>query len=231
MIAEILKELYDYEGRPTGAPSSRKRKRLFLATFPMERYISQPLSIYCKNINELRKFLYGCRYVSDKEQFNKDDYWMPPEEFEKRKKGDCDDFALWTWRQLLEMGYKSRYVVGRAGKYGEGHAWVTMEKDGKQYLVEPLMHYFKRFPCLSVARYEPKGSVEWDGKSIHYFIHNKREFKLPIIKLFQYVLEWLLFQTYYMLLVFYKLILLPFRIIKKQIRRQIFVTQVDKDKK
>ncbi|MBN2590574.1 MAG: transglutaminase-like cysteine peptidase [Sedimentisphaerales bacterium] len=230
MIAEIIKELYDFEGRPTGSPSSRKRKKLFLATFPMERYVSQPLSVYCKNIKELRKFLRGCSYVSDKEQFNKEDYWMPPEEFETRKKGDCDDFALWTWRQLIEMGYKSRYVVGRAGKYGEGHAWVTMEKDGKQYLVEPLMYFRKRLPRLSVARYEPKGSVGWDGKSIHYFIHEKKEFKLPILKLLFYIWEWLYYQISLMLKVLYMIILLPyFKVVRKQIRKTS-IPQVDKGK-
>jgi predicted transglutaminase-like cysteine proteinase len=104
MIAEIIKEFYDAEGRLTGSPSSRKRKKLFHATFPMGRYVSQPLSVNCRTIKELRKFLNGCKYVSDEEQFDRKDYWMPPEEFEKSKKGDCDDFALWTWRQLLETG-------------------------------------------------------------------------------------------------------------------------------
>lgn len=219
MIAEIIKELYDFEGRPTGTPSSRKRKKLFWGTFPMERYISQPLSVHCKNIKELRRFLIGCSYVSDKEQFDREDYWMPPEEFEKRKKGDCDDFALWTWRQLLEMGYKSRYVVGRAGKYGEGHAWVTMERDGKHFLVEPLMSFIGRFPRLSVVRYEPNGSVEWDGKSMHYFKHEKREFKPPVLKMLTLACEWLFLQSHFVLYLFYAIILFPFRVIRKKIRR------------
>jgi len=63
----------------------------------MGRYVSQPLTIKCGTIAGVREFLIGCKYVSDKELFGKDDYRQPPEEFEKRKQGDCEDFALWTW--------------------------------------------------------------------------------------------------------------------------------------
>ena len=31
-------------------------------------------------------FLAGCRYISDKELFDKADYWQPPEQFEHGKK-------------------------------------------------------------------------------------------------------------------------------------------------
>jgi predicted transglutaminase-like cysteine proteinase len=77
----------------------------------------------------VRSFLASCQYISDREQFGKDDYWQPPDEFEKRKKGDCEDFALWTWRQLLNLGYDARFVVGSSGRYGDGHAWVEYFED------------------------------------------------------------------------------------------------------
>jgi hypothetical protein len=53
----------------------------------------------------------GLQDVSDQELLGKLDYWQPPEDFEKRKKGDCEDFALWTWRQLLDMGYGAPLVA------------------------------------------------------------------------------------------------------------------------
>jgi Transglutaminase-like superfamily len=116
----------------------------------MGTYLSQPLSVSCSSILELRAFLMQCRYVSDQEQFNKPDYWMPPEEFEQRKKGDCDDFALWTWRQLMAMGHRCRFVVGRAGRYGDGHAWVTLTEHETNFIVEPLSAWLgERFPCLA----------------------------------------------------------------------------------
>jgi len=220
MIGEIIPEIYDIEGKPTGTPVTRKRKKLFHGTFPMGRYVSQPLSQQCKDFKELRSFLSGCKYVSDKEQFNRRDYWMPPEEFEKCKKGDCDDFALWTWRQLLGMGYQARYVVGRVGKYDEGHAWVTMEKDGKHFLVEPLASMLgENLPRLSVVRYEPKGSVEWDGEHLHYFIHETRDFTLPILEIAILVGEWLLFWLRFWLFISYRVCLLPYYLIRKQSKK------------
>jgi len=137
MIAEIVPESYDIEGRKVFRPDT-KRHSGFRPTFPIGRFLSQPLHHPCSNFAEMRRFLWGCKYVSDQEQFGQKDYWQPPEQFEESKKGDCEDFALWAWRQLLQMGYDSRFVAGRSGRYAEGHAWVTFEKDGKYYLLEPL---------------------------------------------------------------------------------------------
>jgi hypothetical protein len=194
MIAEIIPELYDVDGRRILAPTSRKDKKVFCSTFPMGRYVSQPLRVKCTTIAEIRRFLRDCKYVTDREQFHREDYWMPPEEFEKTKKGDCDDFALWTWRQFLAMGYKTRYVVGRAGKYGNGHAWVTFDKDGRHFIVEPLSSFVgEKLPRLSFARYVPSGSVEWDGKQMRYFTHEEPKQAVPSKLIFALLAEWLWF--------------------------------------
>lgn len=120
MIAEIIPEAYDAVGKQVSQPFSRRKGPH--PTFPMGRYISQPLSVRCQNIEDVRNFLLGCKYVSDEELFGKRDYWQPPEDFEKQRKGDCEDFALWTWRQLISMGYDARFIGGSAGRYGTGHA-------------------------------------------------------------------------------------------------------------
>ena len=172
MIAEVIPEAYDAVGKQVSQPFSR-RKGLH-PTFPMGRYISQPLSIQCSTMGDVRNFLSSCRYVSDKELFDKIDYWQPPEDFEKRKKGDCEDFALWTWRQLLSMGYDARFVGGSAGRYGAGHAWVEYFQDGKCFLLEPLCcRVGYTMPRLSTMRYQPRISVSWDGKTLRYFSHKK----------------------------------------------------------
>jgi hypothetical protein len=219
MIGEITPSIYDVAGRPVSSVT-RKHQRLFHGTFPMGRYVSQPLTKSCSSIKEVRRFLSECEYVSDKEQFNKDDYWLPPEEFEKRKKGDCEDFALWTWRQLLSMGYKSRYVVGRAGRYGEGHAWVTIERDGKHFIVEPLAWVGESLPRLSVIRYEPRGSVEWDGKRLRYFIHDRPEGSIPLIEFAWFGEEWLFFWSKFWLYFLYRLCLLPYLILRRFLRKK-----------
>jgi hypothetical protein len=168
----------------------------------------------------VRRFLKDCKYVSDKEQFNREDYWMPPEEFEKTKKGDCDDFALWTWRQFLGMGYKARYVVGRAGRYGDGHAWVTFEKDGKHFIVEPLSRFMgEKLPRLSFWRYFPSGSVEWDGRRLKYFIHEKPGHEPPSYLILKLLAEWVWFWCYFWGQFFVLLCMAPYLIPRNFIKR------------
>ena len=222
MIAEIIHEIYDAEGRPTTRPISRKQKKRFESPFPIARFLSEPLQIHCKNITELRKFLRSCKYVSDKEQFNREDYWLPPEKFEILKKGDCDCFAVWTWRQLLEMGYNARFVLGFTGKYHEGHAWVTFEKDGKNYILEPLEAVIgEKLPRLSFVRYEPTDSVAWDGKCLHYYIHDKKPFSLPVLRIPGLIGEYLLFWAYFWLRLIFLIMLLPYFIPRKLIRNRL----------
>jgi len=133
MIAEIFPQAYDAVGRKVFRPDLRRKG--VHPTFPMGRYVSQPLSVKCASLEDMRKFLCTCSGVSDEEQFGKRDYWQPPENFEQTRKGDCDDFALWTWRQLLDLGYEARFVCGAHGRYGTGHAWVEFMKDGKRFLI------------------------------------------------------------------------------------------------
>ncbi len=190
MIAELFPEGYDTEGRPTFRPDEKHRGR-FPATFPIGRYVSHPLTIQCKSFEDLRKLLSSCRTVSDKEQFGKEDYWMPPEEFERSRKGDCDDFAMYAWRQLLEMGYKTRFVAGSIGDSRQGHAWVTFEQDGKHFLLEPQARFLGlRFPRLNALRYKPFISAEWDGKKAHFFSHKERAFTPPVAQIPFLCLEW-----------------------------------------
>jgi transglutaminase-like putative cysteine protease len=193
MIAEIIPEAYDAAGKQVSEPFHRRKGPH--PTFPMGRYISQPLTVKCTTMQEVRKFLAGCKYVSDEELFGKRDYWQPPEEFETRKKGDCEDFALWTWRQLLAMGYDARFIGGAAGRYGTGHAWVEYFQDDKWYLLEPQCSMVDVMPRLSTIRY--KLSVSWDGKTLRYFAHKKLSshigWKLLMPLVVDYVLFWLWF--------------------------------------
>jgi Bacterial transglutaminase-like cysteine proteinase BTLCP len=164
----------------------------------MGRFLTQPLSVKCETLRDVRKFLCPCRGVSDKEQFGKDEYWQPPEDFEKTRKGDCDDFALWTWRQLLSMGYPARFVVGRHGRYGIGHALVTFEKDSKQYLVEPQLRGIgDTFPRLSTLHYHPRFSVAWDGEKLSFYSHQDLTKNVRIRQLPHLLIDWLIGWGYF----------------------------------
>jgi hypothetical protein len=170
MIAEIIAEAYDASGKQVSQPFLRRKGPH--PTFPMGRYVGQPLTVQCRTLQEVCTFLKTCRAVSDEELFGKKEYWQPPEEFEKRKAGDCEDFSLWTWRELLAMGLEARIVFGRHGRYGIGHAWVVFFRDGSCFLLEPQARFLgMRLPRLSTLRYDPKFSVSWDGKTLRYYAH------------------------------------------------------------
>src|SRR5579864_1503566 len=217
MIAEVISEAYDATGRQVSQPFLRRKGPH--PTFPMGRYVRQPLTIKCKTIGEVRRFLIGCEYVSDKELFGKNDYWQPPEEFEKRKKGDCEDFALWTWRQLLDMGYEARFIGGSSGRYGDGHAWVEYFEDGKCFLLEPLYcRLGYTMPRLSTLRYEPRISVSWDGKTLRYFSHKKPASHVAWPILASLIPEYLLFWAWLWL----KMLLHLPQILWNILRRNVF---------
>ena len=184
----------------------------------MGRYVSQPLTIKCATIFEVRRFLIGCEYVSDKELFGKDDYWQPPEEFEKRKKGDCEDFALWTWRQLLSMGYDARFIGGSCGRSGEGHAWVEYFQDGKCFLLEPLYRRVgNSIPRLSTLSYVPTISVSWDGKTLRYFSHKKPESNIGWRILTPLVCGYLVFWGWFWIVNFLRLPKVAWKILRRRV--------------
>jgi len=189
MIAETIPAAYDAVGKKVLRPFDRKRGPH--PTFPMGRCVSQPLTVKCENLTEVRKFLSGCKGVSDEEQFGRDDYWQPPEDFEKTRKGDCDDFALWTWRQLIDLGYEARVVFGRCGRYGVGHAWVQFFTNEKCYLVEPQLHLLGEvLPRLSTLRYHPKFSVAWNGEMLSYYQHAERKISTNPLELAVFLPEY-----------------------------------------
>jgi hypothetical protein len=178
----------------------------------MGRYVSQPLTVECKSIADIQKFLRTCKYVSDEEQFGKRDYWQAPEQFEKTRRGDCDCFALWTWRQFLNLGYEARLVVGKSGRYGQGHAWVQFSKEGKWFLIEPAIARIGcTMPRLNTLRYEPTFSVAWDGNSVSFYQHEQPKSDPPFLQMATLIRAWLIFWTWVWTIV---LIRLPFKILR-----------------
>lgn len=199
MIAEIIPEAYDATGKQVSQPFIQRRR--FHPTFPIGRYVSQPLTVHCQSFEDIRKFLWGCRAVSDKKQFGKEDYWLPPEEFEKRKKGDCEDCSFWTWRELLGMGLEARIVFGRHGRYGIGHAWTMFRENGKWFLLEPQARVLGlRLPRLSTISYEPKYSIAWDGNVLRYYVHrNGNAFRPGFGLVISLLPEWIAIWGWYWL--------------------------------
>ena len=194
-MAETVAGAYDGVGRRVTAAYFHRNAH---GALPIGRYLSHPLTIQCESVADIRWFLAQCSGVSPVDLFGK--YrWQPPEDFERLKKGGCVDFSLWTWRQLLALGYDARFVGGNSGRFGIGHAWVEYFKDGKCFLVEPqLGRVGEGIPRLSTVRYRPRVSVAQDGERLLYFAHRRGEFN-PGWLLLPLVCEWLGFWTMFWL--------------------------------
>jgi hypothetical protein len=88
----------------------------------------------------------------------------------------------------------ARLVIGTAGRYGDGHAWVTFNKDGKTFLLEPLSALVGlKLARLSIVRYNPKFSVGWDGQQISYYEHEDRKYNFSFSQMIPLCIEWVLF--------------------------------------
>jgi hypothetical protein len=217
VIAEVIPGFYDFDGKRVFRPS--KRRYPCFQGRAMGSFVSQPLKVVCRDMDEIRAFLMTCRYVSDREQFGVRDHWMPPEDFERTHRGGCDDFALWTWRQLRGIGYSARFVVGSAGRYGTGHAWVSFRIHDHVFIVESLLARREKFPRLETLRYRPMVSVEITGTQVKFFEHKRRTFEPPFRVVAPLIPEWLLSRLRYWLRTLWRLLLLPFFAVRGRFRR------------
>jgi Bacterial transglutaminase-like cysteine proteinase BTLCP len=186
----------------------------------MGSFLSQPVTVVCRDMDEIRAFLSTCRYVSDRKQFGVEDHWMSPREFEQSRQGDCEDFALWTCRQLLRLGHSARFVVGFAGRYGEGHAWVSLRVGDQIFIVEPMLARLRTFPRLETLRYEPIVSVESTGSHVKFFEHTKRAYEPPLRVIAPLVPEWLIFRVGLWLRVLWHIVLWPYFALRRRPRRK-----------
>jgi hypothetical protein len=109
---------------------------------PFARYFEGESSVAVRSIDDIVTWLQSCEYVTDIELFQERDVWQHPGAFEQRRRGDCEDFALWAWRKLAEVGVDAEFCVGRVlcderPEIDRQHAWVVFRVDGTAFLFEP----------------------------------------------------------------------------------------------
>lgn len=150
--------------------SNIHEKTNFNPSIPMEHFLYCEINHYFHKINELQKFLCECKYKADKDKYECEDFWMTPNEFECEKEGDCEDFALYTWRQLLHMGYDARFIVGFVSG-NKGHAWCSAVIKNKTYFIEPLMAKLPVLPLFFFNNYQSVVSVGVRNYRLVYYYH------------------------------------------------------------
>jgi hypothetical protein len=109
---------------------------------PFAEYFQGQSGVRVASIEDIVGWLQTCEYVSDLELFHERDVWQHPGGFERLRRGDCEDFALWAWRKLAELGIDAEFCVGRViceqqPEIERQHAWVVYRVDGCTFLFEP----------------------------------------------------------------------------------------------
>lgn len=106
----------------------------------MAAFLARPSAVRASSVRQVCEWLRACTYEPDQELFGQPDRWQPPAEFEERRRGDCEDHALWAWRKLHELGLETELVVGSflgAAGIEDYHAWVLFsEPSGRRMLLE-----------------------------------------------------------------------------------------------
>jgi hypothetical protein len=136
-------------------------------------YFEGESGVRVESIDEIVEWLLTCQYMTDATQFNERDLWQHPIAFEQLRCGDCEDFALWAWRKLSDIGIEAEFYVGRVVLGGEPgadrqHAWVVYRVDGVAFLFEPAASRHRMIRRLAEAMdgYVPHFAV--DGR-LHTF--------------------------------------------------------------
>lgn len=137
-------------------------------------YLAGECRVRCTTPVAVGEWLLACRYAEDVHLLDEVDHWLHPATFELLRAGDCEDFSLWAWRQLLESGFRASFVVGmrRLPNAIVGrHAWVTYRDDGQDFLldgVERSLHRMIR-PLDEVRDlYEPQVGAGDGGSRFVY---------------------------------------------------------------
>lgn len=103
-------------------------------------YFQGASEIDVRQVADVIAWLGTCEYTSDADAYQVTDFWQHPRTFELMRRGDCEDFALWAWRKLVELGVDAQFVVGYATvgpESGRRHAWVQFRDGDTEYLLEP----------------------------------------------------------------------------------------------
>lgn len=107
------------------------------------------------------------------------DYWQIPEELERNKLGDCEDFVIWVINKVYsKLDGGSLYMVWGTDFNGNGHCWLEYEDDTGRYWADPVIN--KGPLPITKWRYTPWMAAKYNGDlySDRYVYRAKLEQKL-----------------------------------------------------
>lgn len=114
-------------------------------------------------VNAVNNYVNQVRYIEDKNNFGKSDYWAMPAEFFARG-GDCEDFAIAKYAMLKQLGVpedKMRLAIVQDKIKNIPHAvLIVYTNDGPMLLDNQIK---RTSQVASVNRYKPIYSINASG--------------------------------------------------------------------
>ncbi len=141
-----------------------RRHSLFKIKAIAQRSLESSSEVMVTEVAHISDFLRTCEYVSDPDLHGVDEKMCPADIFEKQRKGDCEEFAFWTWKMLVHLGFNARFTMGKLR--GTGHAWVTLFDTQKNALiVEATALRTAAMPSCIIpdqfaVKYQPRLSID-----------------------------------------------------------------------
>ncbi|MFH1480744.1 MAG: transglutaminase domain-containing protein [Pseudomonadota bacterium] len=108
------------------------------------------------------------RYMKDEDLFGRKEVWQLAKHTFQRRRGDCEDLSILLGDWLKSSGFRARVVLGKLEK--EGHAWVLLQSEGKDYILETtgMNRNYRRMPPRAdmMPAYFP--CIQFDGSDIWF---------------------------------------------------------------
>ncbi len=108
---------------------------------PFPWYFEGESIVPVTSVGDICDWLLHCEYVRDADLFNEDDFWQHPRTFERLRQGDCEDYALWAWRKLVELGLEAELMSGAWHPPSDapgGHVWIRYRDEGAEFILEAV---------------------------------------------------------------------------------------------
>lgn len=117
---------------PKGAaPCHVRQWKAFLARTRTAKPLAQ--------LRAVNRYINQWRYVDDRANYGKVDYWATPRQLFHSGGGDCEDYAIAKYMSLRAMGWpadKLRIVVLQDQNLGIAHAVLSVELNGTFYILD-----------------------------------------------------------------------------------------------
>ena len=110
-------------------------------------------------VNAVNKHVNKVRYIEDKNNWNKSDYWATPAEFFTRG-GDCEDFAIAKYAALKKLGvseHRMRLAIVQDKQKNIPHAVLIVYTNSGPLLLDNQIKSVEK--VSSVRHYEPIYSI------------------------------------------------------------------------